>query len=327
MTAPAVAKEDDQSGNGISSFFRRFFSRRIKKAPHKDEERLERIRARKQAIEDSSSSLPETNTSSTIENRVTVTEALWGKGFSSPCGIGLIEAMIHPINLEPGQEVLEIGCGIGGGATFLTEKRNVRVTALERTEEFIRHINNLTKSSPKNHPISFGPFDPSATEFRARAYDAILIKDTLFQIPDKEGFLKRVKQAAKSSGQLAICEFVLTEKGTESEKIQSWKAQEAIEPLPLSVGELLWNFRASGFQPMTQKDITSLYLESIQKALPRIKTVFAQIASSDPPDKKLAHALLDEATLWLSRAAALESGDLRVYYFHVVTKELSRKMT
>lgn len=321
-----VQGKKGQSG-GVPALLKRLFSRNVKSEIPSKEERLERARARRAAKLETETEPSATSVEPRIQKKIRVVEQLWGEGFSSPYNQVLTDAMAQPLNLEKGQELLEIGAGLGGCANYLSEKLGVRITALEKNKDFISHLNSLRPLRPPGHPVEFEPFDPNTTEFLARAFNAALVKDTLFAIADKEKFLKRLKETVKTSAHLAIFDFVLRDKGIESEAIDVWKAQEPTEPYVLSVGEQLWNFRASGFQPVTQKDITDLYLARIKEALPQVRSVFAQLIATRPIDKELALAILDEISVWLGRSAALESGDLRVYYFHAVTKELSRKMS
>jgi cyclopropane fatty-acyl-phospholipid synthase-like methyltransferase len=260
-----------------------------------------------------------------IKNMVTVAESLWGAGYCSPCGPGLVDAMAQPLDLEPGQDILEIGAGLGGGANLLSQKHQVKITALEHNETLGEYLEFLQGEASPDHPVTFGTFNPEDTGLGSKAYHSILLKDMLFQVADKENFLKQIKQAARTHAHLAVCDFVLAEKDAPPESLGSWMAQEPTDAYPLPVGDVLWHLRASGFHPISQKDITGMYLDGIRKALPQIQAVLSNIASNNPTDKDLARALLDHATLWLTRAAALESGALRVYYFHAVTKELKRK--
>lgn len=314
-------------GGGVKSLLKRVFSRKEKAQEPSAEEQRERARARRAIDQDNEPEKVPLPVEPHVQKRVSVAEQFWGEGFSSPYNQNFTDALVQPMNLEKGQELLEIGAGLGGCANYVSEKLGVRITALEQNKDFVAHLDSQKTVRPPGHPVEFGLFDVTHTDLRARAYSAAFVKDTLFSIADKEEFLKRVKAALRTSAHLAICDFVLTDKGAESGATDAWRAQESADVHALSVGELLWNFRASGFHPVTQKDITDLYLGRLKEALPRVKGVFEQLMSSKPIDKVLAAALLEELTLWLGRSAALESGDLRVYYFHAVTKELSRKMS
>jgi ubiquinone/menaquinone biosynthesis C-methylase UbiE len=264
--------------------------------------------------------------SSGAQKRAEIAQGLWGDGLSSPYNSGLTDVFLQPIEIEKDQEFLEIGAGLGGCADKLSEKLGIRITALENNKDYLEYLEAQKTVKPKGYPVTFGPFVPEVTEFRPRAYHAALIKDTLFQVADKEGFLKKIKDTLRARAHLVVCDFVLRDKGIESAATDAWAEQEPSELHPISVGEQLWNFRASGFHPVTQKDITELYLDRIKGTEPRIKELFLVLTKNRPIDKEFARILLEELSLWLSRAAALKSGDLRIYYFHVVTKELSRKM-
>jgi len=256
-----------------------------------------------------------------------IAQSLWGENLSSPYNSGLTDAFLQPIEFEKDQEFLEIGAGLGGCADKLSEKLGIRITALESNKGYLEYLEAQATMKPKGHPVTYGPFVPVVTEFRPRAYHAALIKDALYQIADKEGFLKKIKGSLRTSAHLAICDFVLRDKGIQNAATDAWTEREMTEIHPISVGEQLWNFRASGFHPVTQKDITELYLDRIKGAEKGIKELFLALTKSRPIDKEFAGILLEELSLWLGRAEALKSGDVRVYYFHAVTKELSRKMT
>lgn len=321
----AVEGKKRKSG-GIGSLLKGIFSRKENPQGPSAAKQRDRIRARREEQTDSEQAETELPVEPHIKKRVGVAQQFWGEGFSSPFNQNFTDALIQPINIEKGQELLEIGSSLGGCANYVSKKLGIRITALEQNKIFVDYLDSQRALRPPGHLVEFGLFDPVFTEFRPRAYSAAIVKDTMFSISDKEGFLKKLKSTLRTSAHLAICDFVLSDKGGESGATDAWRSHEQNEIHLLSVGEQLWNFRASGFQPVTQKDITDLYLSRIKEALPQVKGVFEQLMASKPVDKVLAGALLDELTLWLGRSAVLESGDLRVYYFHAVTKELSRKM-
>lgn len=42
-------------------------------------------------------------------------ERIFGSGFVSTGGIDTTKPFLKELNLQPGQKVLDVGCGIGGG--------------------------------------------------------------------------------------------------------------------------------------------------------------------------------------------------------------------
>jgi len=320
-------KTGSTGGGGIAALFRRLFSKSGDSEEPSEDERLEKARRRraKEEIVETEPAAPKIN--SRAQKRVDISQALWGEGFASPYDSGLTDVLLQPTELEKGQEFLEIGAGLGGCADGLSKKLDIKITALEVNKDYLDYLDALKPNRTPDYQVVYGSFQPDITEFRPRTYHTALIKDSLFRIPDKEGFLKQIKETLRTSAHLAVCDFVLRDKGVQSAATDAWAEQEPYELHPISVGEQLWNFRASGFHPVTQKDITELYLGRIKAAQPKVKELFLELTKSKPIDKEFAMVLLEELGLWLGRAAALESGDLRVYYFHVVTKELSRKMT
>ncbi|HXE86310.1 MAG TPA: methyltransferase domain-containing protein, partial [Hyphomicrobiaceae bacterium] len=62
--------------------------------------------------------------------------------------IGGRAATVHAvgkIGLEPGDHVLDVGCGIGGATRYLASTVGCRVTGIDLTEEFVSVARRLTE--------------------------------------------------------------------------------------------------------------------------------------------------------------------------------------
>ncbi|PON62191.1 S-adenosyl-L-methionine-dependent methyltransferase [Parasponia andersonii] len=58
-------------------------------------------------------------------------ERVFGHGHVSPGGIETTKEFLEKLELKPGQKVLDVGCGIGGGDFYMAENSGVGVVGID----------------------------------------------------------------------------------------------------------------------------------------------------------------------------------------------------
>ncbi|KAJ8533820.1 hypothetical protein K7X08_007144 [Anisodus acutangulus] len=58
-------------------------------------------------------------------------ERVFGQGFVSTGGLEITKEFVAMLDLQPGQKVLDVGCGIGGGDFYMAEKYDVHVVGID----------------------------------------------------------------------------------------------------------------------------------------------------------------------------------------------------
>ncbi len=231
-----------------------------------------------------------------------------------------MQALLDPLALEAGKEVLDIGAGLGGGALLLAKKYGAKVSALERNKKFVDHCNSSDHPISGHSEIDFGPFDPNTIELRARKYQAAIVRETFLSVANKEAFLKKIKDALLPGGHLILIEYALRETDLKSTAIEQWIEQEGLENKLKSTSEFVSLIRLNGINPESNKIVAKYCLQRFDAAWKEVLELLTELASEKPVDKEVAVALLEEASLIANRTTALKSGDLTVFQLHARAK-------
>jgi ubiquinone/menaquinone biosynthesis C-methylase UbiE len=108
--------------------------------------------------------------------------------------------------LEPGQHVLEVGCGTGDEARRLRREVGERgsVTAIDLSEQMLSEARARdTKSAWNTH---FQQADVQQLPFAERAFDATRVSRVLLHVPDAWQALREVLRVTAPGGRIALIE-------------------------------------------------------------------------------------------------------------------------
>lgn len=75
-------------------------------------------------------------------------EKIFGSGFVSTGGIDTTGPFLETLNLQTGQKVLDVGCGIGGGDFYMAEKYGVEVLGIDLSSNMV----GIALDRARNHP-------------------------------------------------------------------------------------------------------------------------------------------------------------------------------
>src|ERR1700691_2267697 len=82
------------------------------------------------------------------------------------------------LKLQPGEHVLDVGCGSGGPALFLARETGCRVTGADISEAGIRAAETLARESGMEQAVAFHQADVCGPlEFGTGEFDALVCLD------------------------------------------------------------------------------------------------------------------------------------------------------
>ncbi|KAK9800739.1 hypothetical protein WJX73_003088 [Symbiochloris irregularis] len=134
-------------------------------------------------------------------------ERIFGEGFVSTGGLATTEEFVKQLDLQPGQRVLDVGCGIGGGDFYMASKYGAFVHGVDLSVNMV--LIALERASTHNvgHKVSFDIADVTTCEVRDGSYDVIYSRDTILHIQDKPTLFKRFLRMLKPGGKLLISDY------------------------------------------------------------------------------------------------------------------------
>jgi len=103
-----------------------------------------------------------------------------------------------------GKDILEVGCGCGGGASYLTRTRPLKsylgVDILPRHIEICNQVHRLPK-------LSFQPGDAENLPFPDQTFDVVINIESSHSYPSMDKFLSEVKRVLRPGGEFRLADL------------------------------------------------------------------------------------------------------------------------
>jgi cyclopropane fatty-acyl-phospholipid synthase-like methyltransferase len=130
-------------------------------------------------------------------------ERLYGRdlcqhGFADMQQVGRLLGVLH---LRPGSPVLELGCGSGGIAEYISDLTGAHVTGLDNSPEAIALAEQ--RALPKADRLRFVLGSMDHMEFPVAAFDAIIAIDALY-FTDLDRTVAQMQTVLKPDGEMGI---------------------------------------------------------------------------------------------------------------------------
>ncbi len=148
-------------------------------------------------------------------------ERVFGKDL---CQDGMVDMaalqdMLSRLDLQPGDRVLDLGCGIGSIAEYISDVTEAEVLGLDYSASAIAVANE--RSAEKRSRLTFVQGDMNALDLPERSFDAAVSLDTLYWVSDLPDTISQILRAIKPGGQLAIFMLQYRDEGDPPEILEA----------------------------------------------------------------------------------------------------------
>jgi len=116
--------------------------------------------------------------------------------------VAQLDALIAAAQLGPDQHVLDLGCGTGLIAEYLSDRSGAHVTGLDYVPDAIRQACERTRA--KADRLNFAVGDINALALPPAAYDVIVSIDTIYFSDDYAATIAALAAALRPGGRLAF---------------------------------------------------------------------------------------------------------------------------
>jgi sarcosine/dimethylglycine N-methyltransferase len=123
-----------------------------------------------------------------------------------PRGIQATEEHAARAGIRVGLEVLDLGCGIGGGSRYLAAAAGCRVTAIDLTPEYLEVARVLTARCGLGDAIEFRPGNALALPFPAASFDHVWCHNVTMNIADRATLAREVARVVRPKGRFSCVE-------------------------------------------------------------------------------------------------------------------------
>jgi len=202
------------------------------------------------------------------------------------------------------EEIIDIGCGLGGSARYLASEHGCRVSGIDATREYVDTAVELARLVGLDRDVSFREGSALALPFESASFDGAWTEHVQMNIADKDRFFGEIARVLRPGGRVAFHE-ILAGDGDEPRYPVPWAGEPAISFLEpeARIREAL---AGTSLELTAWRDTTDASLEWAQATAARIR-------ESGPPPLGL-HLLMGEsAPAKLGNMIRnMESGAIRV---------------
>lgn len=196
-------------------------------------------------------------------------ERVWGEGFVSPGGAQLAREFIGKLQLPPGALVMDVGCGLGGGAFLMAQEFDYQVEGIDLSRNMIARAQDRCRALGLSNQVRLFWQDACRLDSPAR-YDAILSRDAFLHIKDKEVLFSSLWRALKPGGYLHFTDYCCSIPPW-SDSFQAYLKQHQYTLHTLNEYRDL--LEGAGFEEVTATDLTERFVQTLIDDLAHLGTL------------------------------------------------------
>jgi tocopherol O-methyltransferase len=160
--------------------------------------------------------------------------------------------------VQPGERVLDAGCGKGGSSLWLARHRQAEAVGISPVPSQIAEARQHAQAAGLERQVSFLQADYCDTPFEDESFDVVWACESLCHAPEKDAFYREAYRLLRPGGRLVIAEYTrlrrpLPEKG--ETLLLSWLNRWAIPDIS-TAEEHHTQAEQAGFQAVQIRDYT-----------------------------------------------------------------------
>jgi len=240
--------------------------------------------------------------------RLQILQDLWGPGFLTVGGADAITELVHPLTLNSNMSVLELGAGIGGGTRHIHNETGAWVSGVENSVTLAKlgMEQSIMKGLQRKASVEHGVY--TKLKVKPRSKDAMLAKEALFTVADKDTAFDSILGAIRPGGQLMYTDFMATGPELTDPAVAQWQTREPRRPHLWELERTRNKLEAAKMEVRVAEDITEKYRK---RALIGFNSLVEKVKEFREDTERVKWVIL-EAEIWFHRLAALDSGEVNV---------------
>lgn len=200
---------------------------------------------------------------------VTRLQLIWGEGFLSPGGAEEVRRMVAGLNIAD-QDVLDIGCGIGGVDVLLaTEHKAKRVLGVDVERPLISRAQKRVRELGLSDQVQIRLVAPGSLPLDDTSFDVVFSKDAMLHIPDKPAMFADVYRILRSGGVLVASDW-LKSSALQTPALDAYREAAEYSAKMVSPDATEQWLKDAGFESVELRDITDWLLPDSRKTHERI---------------------------------------------------------
>jgi SAM-dependent methyltransferase len=167
--------------------------------------------------------------------------------------------------VEPGDHILDIGCGLGGPARYFAQRFDCRVSGIDITEPFVEAGKKLTALLGLSDKVSIEHGDGHRLAYADGVFDGAYSQHVTMNVADRPGFFAEAWRVLRPGGFFALTEHGLGPVGSPHHPVPwSEDGSGAWLATPEQTAELL---AGAGFVDIEAEDTGRKYLVAYRNVI------------------------------------------------------------
>ena len=125
-------------------------------------------------------------------------------------GFTATDTLHRRCHLEDAQKVLEVGCGIGVGPTYIARRFDCHVVAVDISEKMLSWARERARREGLSDRITFRQADIRELPFGDNRFDAVIVESVLAFVEDKKGAIQELVRVTRPGGYVGLNEYCWT---------------------------------------------------------------------------------------------------------------------
>lgn len=198
----------------------------------------------------------------------------------------LTDKLTGLLTIEPGDRLLDLGCGIGAPAIRLATAHDIEVVGVSISRRQVDRANERAAAAGLAGRLSFQFADAMDLPFPDGSFDVVWALESLHHMPDRAHVLRQAARVLRPGGRMAIGDFMLVGSagGNEAGAARVREVSGGVLSV-VGLDEYLSVVRAAGLVPEATEDVSKHTRPSWGRAAQRFAALREQALQHIGPEQ------------------------------------------
>jgi ubiquinone/menaquinone biosynthesis C-methylase UbiE len=167
------------------------------------------------------------------------------------------------LKLQPGMQVLDIGCGLGGASRYIAQEYQCAVAGIDLSDEYVQVANMLAERVKLDAKVRYQQGSALDLPFADASFDVAYMCHVGMNIEDKPRLFKEVRRVLRPAGVFGIYDAMLSVPGDLSYPVP-WASSPAAS-FVVDAATYRRLLGAAGFEVLQERDRRAFALETFEQ--------------------------------------------------------------